>query len=203
MQSSRKIAQVLGALLFAMACVFSAHGQATTGGVRGVVTDANGAIVPGAKVTITKKSNGSSSTTTSSDTGSFEFSNLPVGDDYTVAVEATNFKALTLTDVKVQLNQMTDLAASLAPGSVTESVTVTAGGTELVDTTTTNLSKAFSSRQVVELAQTTAGPAGSAAGVNNLALLAPGVTSSGGVGVGTGGSVGGQRPRDNNFVVDG
>ena len=82
-------------------------------------------------------------------------------------------------------------------------MTITAGGTELVDTTTANLSKAFSSRQVVELAQTTAGPAGSAAGVNNLALLAAGVTSSGGVGVGTGGSVGGQRPRDNNFIVDG
>ena len=65
------------------------------------------------------------------------------------------------------------------------------------------LSKAFSSRQVVELAQTTAGPAGSAAGVNNLALLAPNVTSSGGVGVGTGGSGGGQRPRNNNFMVDG
>jgi hypothetical protein len=95
------------------------------------------------------------------------------------------------------------LPVQLAPGAVSETVTVTAGGSELVDTTTTNLSKAFSSRQVVELAQTTAGPAGSAAGVNNLALLSPGVTSSGGVGVGVGGSVGGQRPRDNNFILDG
>src|SRR6185369_15502520 len=42
-----------------------------------------------------------------------------------------------------------------------------------------------------------------ASGVNNLALLAPGVTSSGGVGVGTGGSVGGQRARNNNFMIDG
>jgi hypothetical protein len=54
-----------------------------------------------------------------------------------------------------------------------------------------------------QLAQTSAGPANSAAGVNNLALLAPGVTTSGGVGVGVGGAVGGQRPRNNNFVVDG
>src|SRR6185436_18512122 len=58
------------------------------------------------------------------------------------------------------------------------------------------------SRQVSELAHTAAGPIGSA-GVNNLALIAPNVSSSGGVGVGTGGSVGGQRPRNNNFVVDG
>jgi hypothetical protein len=103
----------------------------------------------------------------------------------------------------VSVNQSTDLPVQLSPGQVTETVTVTAGGVELVDTTSANLSKAFSSRQVVELAQTTAGPAGSPAGVNNLALLAPNVTSSGGVGVGTGGSVGGQRPRNNNFMVDG
>ncbi|HEX3280278.1 MAG TPA: carboxypeptidase-like regulatory domain-containing protein, partial [Pyrinomonadaceae bacterium] len=203
MQSSRKISQVLGAILFALACVFSVHAQATTGSVRGVVTDQNGAIVPGAKVTLSKKGTGVASTTQTSDTGAFEFTNIQVGEDYSVKVEAANFKTTELTDVRVSLNQATDLPVSLAPGAVSETVTVTAGGTELVDTTTTNLSKAFSSRQVVELAQTTAGPAGSAAGVNNLALLAPGVTSSGGVGVGTGGSVGGQRPRDNNFVLDG
>jgi outer membrane receptor protein involved in Fe transport len=191
-------------LTLCLAMVFSVvQAQVTTGTVRGVVTDQNGAIVPGAKVTITKKSTGSSLTTTSTDSGAFEFTNLQVGEDYSLRVEATNFKAMTLTDVRVSLNQATDLPVQLAPGAVSETVTVTAGGTELVDTTTTTLSKAFSSRQVVELAQTTAGPAGSAAGVNNLALLAPGVTSSGGVGVGTGGSVGGQRPRDNNFVLDG
>jgi hypothetical protein len=177
--------------------------QVTTGTVKGVVNDTNGAVVANAKVTISKKSNGESRTAQTTGSGSFEFPNLPLGDDYTVAVEATGFKATTLTDVKVQLNSATDLTVALQAGAITESVTVTAGGTELVDTTTANLSKAFSDRQVVELAQTTAGPAGSTAGVNNLALLAAGVTSSGGVGVGTGGSVGGQRPRDNNFVLDG
>jgi hypothetical protein len=131
--------------------------------------------------------------------GTFEFTNLLTGGDYSVSIEATSFKTLLLTDVKVSLNQATDLSAQLAPGTVTESVTVTAGGTELVDTTTSNLSQSFSSRQVSELGQTGAG----ASGVNNLALLAPNVSSSGGVGVGTGGSVGGQRARNNNFMIDG
>src|SRR5207244_1414595 len=117
----------------------------TTGTVRGVVTDQNGAIVPGAKVTITKKSTGAASTTQSSSTGSFEFTNLLVGEDYAVKVEASNFKAAETTDVHVSLNQVTDLPVQLAPGAVSETVTVTAGGTELVDTTTTTLSKAFSS----------------------------------------------------------
>jgi len=203
MNSFPKLARFLGAMLVALACVFVAQAQVTTGTVRGIVTDQNGAIVPDAKVTLTKKSTNTNLTQQTSGSGNFEFTGLQPGSDYTLSIEAPSFKTLTLTDVNVSLNQATDLPAQLAPGAVTETVTVTAGGTELVDTTTANLSKAFSSRQVVELAQTTAGPAGSAAGVNNLALLAPGVTSSGGVGVGTGGSVGGQRPRDNNFIVDG
>src|SRR6185295_4925516 len=193
----------LWVFLFAVSCVVSAHGQATTGSIRGTVTDPNGAVVSGAKVTLTRKTTGGTQTAQTSTAGQFEFTNLQPADDYNVSVEAENFKNVSLTDVRVSVNQTTDLPVQLAPGVVTETVTVTAGGAELVDTTSANLSKAFSSRQVVELAQTTAGPAGSPAGVNNLALLAPGVTSSGGVGVGTGGSVGGQRPRNNNFMVDG
>ena len=194
--------RVLWVFLFAVSCVSLAYGQ-TTGGIRGVVTDQNSAVVSGAQTTLTRKSTGGTQTAQTNSSGQFEFTNLQPGDDYSVSVQAPNFKNLSLTDIKVSVNQITDLPMQLAPGLVTEVVTVTAGGVELVDTTSANLSKAFSSRQVVELAQTTAGPAGSPAGVNNLALLAPGVTSSGGVGVGTGGSVGGQRPRNNNFVVDG
>ena len=194
---------ILGLALSLSLIAISARAQVTTGTVKGIVNDPDGAVVTGAKVTIVKKSNNETHTGQTSGSGTFQFDNLLVGNDYTVTVEATNFKKAELTDVRVQVNQATDLTIALQTGAITESVTVTAGGTELVETTTANLSKAFSDRQVVELAQTTAGPAGSTAGVNNLALLAAGVTSSGGVGVGTGGSVGGQRPRDNNFVVDG
>ena len=203
MNSFPRLVRLLFTMSVALASVFVVQGQVTTGTVRGVVTDQNGAIVQGANVTLTRKSTNISVTQQTSGSGTFEFTNIQPGADYTLKVEAANFKAAELTDVSVSLNQPADLPVQLAPGAVTETVTVTAGGSELVDTTTSNLSKGFSSRQVVDLAQTTAGPAGSAAGVNNLALLAPGVTSSGGVGVGTGGSVGGQRPRDNNFVVDG
>lgn len=198
-----KVRSVIWGLLLTFGCVLSIHGQATTGSIRGTVTDQNDALVAGAKVTLTRKSTGGTQTTETNNSGQFEFTNLQPADDYGVSVEAPNFKNVTLTNVKVSVNQNTDLPVQLSPGQVTEIVTVTAGGVELVDTTSSNLSKAFSDRQVVELAQTTAGPAGSPAGVNNLALLAPNVTSSGGVGVGTGGSVGGQRPRNNNFVLDG
>jgi len=202
MYSFRKLSQVVTIVAFVIACFASAHGQVTTGSVRGVITDPNGAAVPNAKVTITKKSTKASNTSQTNGSGQFEFSNLGLGDDYDVTIEAPNFKTLTLSDVKVQLNQITDLSAQLTIGSIGETVTVTSGGTELVDTTTANLSKSFGERQVVELAQTNVGGA-FGGGVNNLALIAPNVSTAGGVGVGSGGSVGGQRPRNNNFMVDG
>ncbi len=199
MEVFRNFARILSAALVVIACTVAAFAQATTGNVRGVVTDPNGAVVKGADVTITKASTGIATTTTTTDQGEFVFNNLPVGDDYTINIKAANFKALSLTNVKVSLNQITDVPAQLQVGQVGETVEVTAGGAELVDTTTANLAKSFDSRQVVELAQTSVG----ASGVNNLALIAPNVSSSGGVGVGTGGSVGGQRPRNNNFMLDG
>ena len=198
----RSVFILIAALSIGLAAT-NVRAQVTTGTIKGVVNDQNGAVVPNAKVSLSRKSTSESRTVQTSASGTFEFANLAVAEDYTIVVEAGDFKTTTLSDVRVQLNQPTDLTVTLQTGAITENVNVTAGGTELVDTTTANLSKAFTSRQVVELSQTTAGPAGSPAGVNNLALLAPGVTSSGGVGVGIGGSVGGQRPRNNNFVIDG
>jgi hypothetical protein len=124
--------------------------------------------------------------------------------DYQITVEAPSFKKLTLNDVRVNLNQTTDVPVALQVGVQTETVEISAEGAELVQTTTTNLSKSFSARQVVELPQTSITAANSASsGIYNLALLSANVTGSGGLGLGTGGSVGGQRPRNNNFVVDG
>src|SRR5688572_12615490 len=202
MKSFRRLTQAMSVVIFMLACLPTAQGQVTTGTVRGVVLDPQNAAVQNAKVTITKKSTNVSLTAQTSGTGQFEFSNLPLGDDYEVTVEAPSFKSLTISNVKVQLNQATDLPAQLTIGEIGETVTVTSIGTELVDTTTNTLSKSFGERQVVELAQTNVGGA-FGGGVNNLALIAPNVASSGGVGVGSGGSVGGQRPRNNNFMLDG
>ena len=192
-----RFVQAVGFTLIMLASSAFVMAQQTTGNVRGVVKDPNGAVVAGAKVTITNIKTNESSTTQSSDTGEYQFNNLLVG-TYKVTVEASNFKTVNLNDVLVQLNQTLDLPATLVVGGTGETIEVSASGSELIDTTTTNLSKSFNDRQVVELAQTATG-----LGVYNLALIAPNVSSGGGVGVGQGGSVGGQRPRNNNFVVDG
>jgi Carboxypeptidase regulatory-like domain len=193
----RKFSSMIVSLTLLLTMVAPVFAQQTLGNVRGVVKDESGAAIAGAKVTIVEKATNKTLTTTSTDAGEYEFKNLPVG-EYKMTVEAQGFKVLAVDDVRVQLNQTTDVPATIAAGLTTETVSVSAGGAELIDTTTTNLAKGFEARQVVELAQTSTG-----SGIYNLALVAPNVSSSGGVGVGTGGSIGGQRPRNNNFVVDG
>ena len=175
--------------------------QQTTGRVRGVVKDANGGVVAGATVTITSAQTNVSQTAQTTSDGEYQFNDLLVG-TYKISVTATGFKILNLNDVRVELNQTTDIPANLVVGGASDTIEVSAGGAELVQTTTVTLNKDFVARQEQDLAQTSAGTF-SPAGVNNLALLAPNVSSSGGVGVGTGGSVGGQRPRNNDFIVDG
>lgn len=199
--AARRSVRAASLLLIAFACAAAAYAQITTGNVRGVVKDPNGAVVPGARIAITNKATNRSQTTQTSGEGEYDFSSLAPG-DYSITIEAPSFKTLALSDVRVELNQTTDVSAQLEVGIQTETIEISAAGAELVDTTSTTLSKSFNERQAVELAQTSAGGA-FGGGVNNLALLAPNVSSPGGVGVGTGGSVGGQRPRNNNFVVDG
>ena len=195
-----RFAQAVSFAVVLLACGLSIQAQITTGTVRGEVRDQSGAVVPNATVTIEASNTKTSQTVQSGDGGEYQFNNLAVG-SYTITVQppsGSNFGTLTLSDVRVQLNQVTDVPAILQPAGTEATVTVSASGAELVDSTTINLSRDFSSRQVVDLAQT-----GQIAGIYNLALISPNVTSGGGVGVGTGGSVGGQRPRNNNFVVDG
>src|ERR1051326_43207 len=124
----QRYARVLGLAFAMLACVLSAHAQVTSGNVRGIVTDPAGAAVPNAKVTITRKSTGVSQTAQTTGAGEFEFKDLIPANDYTVTVEAQGFKALTLNEVNVQLNQTTDVPAQLQVGAVGETVEVTAGG---------------------------------------------------------------------------
>src|ERR1044071_4571064 len=90
----------LGLAISLSLIAISARAQVTTGTVKGIVNDPNGAVVTGAKVTIVKKSNNETHTGQTSGSGTFQFDNLLIGDDYTVTVEATNFKKAELTDVE-------------------------------------------------------------------------------------------------------
>lgn len=189
--------------ILAILLSLSASAQQTTGNVRGIVKDPTGAVIPGAQITLKNKATGNALTAETTAEGEFRFNNLLVG-EYQLAVTAAGFKTLNLSEVRVVLNQTTDVPVALTVGIQGETVEVSAGGVELIQTTSVNLSKGFSARQVADLPQTTFTAANStSSGIYNLALLSANVTTGSSVGLGTGGSVGGQRPRQNNFVVDG
>jgi hypothetical protein len=178
-----------------------AMAQATTGTLRGTVTDPNGGVVVGATVTAKNEATGATSpANTTSGEGTFEFASLPPG-SYTVTVEAAGFKRSVSTTVQVKAGIVNPLAVVLAAGNVSETVTVVANTEEVVQRDQAQISTTVDTRRIEELPSNAAG-----SGLDTLALLAPGVipNNSGGVNTnGTGLSVNGNRARSNNFQIDG
>jgi hypothetical protein len=178
----------------------AAMAQATTGTLKGTVTDANGAVVAGATVGIKNDATGAVSNTTTSSDGTFEASNLTPG-TYTVTVEASGFKRSANTGVTVKVGIINPADIKLEPGNVSETVTITANTEEIVQRDQSQIAATIESRKVSELPSNGAG-----GGIDTLALLIPGVVSnrSGGTNTnGSGLSVNGNRGRTNNFQIDG
>lgn len=209
MRNSPTVMRVGSALMLVLAVSalvlvssLSVFAQATTGNLRGTVTDPNGEVVAGATVTAKNQGTGVASSTTTSGEGAYAISNLVPG-QYSITVEATSgFSKKVITDVAVGVGQITTVPVALAVGSPSEVVTVTSAGEELtLKRDESQISATFEARKVAELPSNAAG-----GGIDTLALLAPGVVSNrvGGTNTnGSGLSVNGNRGRANNFQIDG
>jgi hypothetical protein len=170
-------------------------GQATSGDLVGTVVDNTGALVPNAKVTATNVATNVSTSTTTNANGEYRFGNLQVG-TYNVRADAQGFAPKSV-QVLVELNKTATGRIGLEVGPASTTVEVT-GAAPAIDTTTAQLETTYDLRQAADLPI-----AGTGSGVLNLSLLQAGVASTGGLGAGSGPSVGGQRPRNNNFTVEG
>ena len=173
-----------------------AFSQATTGDIAGTVTDSTKSAIGNAKVVATRVDTNQSFTVTTNSEGEFRFANLPVG-NYTLKATAKGFKETILKDFLVELNKTASARLELQVGQVELTVEVTSSA-PIVDTTTSQLGTTFDTK-LEDYPNVAAG----ASGVLNLSLLQAGVASSGGIGAGSGPSIGGQRPRNNNFTIDG
>jgi Carboxypeptidase regulatory-like domain len=196
---------VMKAIAFGLSCLgfvamttSGVYGQAISGNLVGTVIDSSSAVVPNASVEATKIDTGTVTTTTTGGTGAYRFENLPVG-TYQIAVKSRGFKTA-VQQVDVVLNQTGTLNVTLTPGATTETVEVS-GVAAVIDTTSAQLQTTYTDRYSQDLGITSAGGIG--AGVLNLSLLSPGVAQASGMGIGVGPSVGGQRPYNNNFTVEG
>lgn len=170
--------------------------QSVSGELVGTIYDTTGAAVPGASVVATNTATGVQITSTSTGTGQYRLSNLPVG-NYDVKVTATGFNAAQVRGLAVNLNVASTANVTLQVGEAKTVVEVSASAVT-IDTTTAQVQSTFESKQLSDLPATSSG-----SGVLNLALYTAGVSSSGAIGAGTGPSVGGQRPRNNNFTIEG
>jgi carboxypeptidase family protein/TonB-dependent receptor-like protein len=173
-----------------------ASAQRLDGTLRVSVTDTTGAGILDAKVTVTNEATHVATTATASSAGTYVFPDLLVG-SYTVTVEKTGFKKAVNKGVQVESNQVAEVAAILEVGDVSAVVEVSAGA-ELVKTESSELGATFSNQVVNDLPVNTLG-----GDVKEFAVFVPGTTTQQGGVLGSGGSIGGTRPRFNGFSIDG
>ncbi len=172
-----------------------AVGQAIDGNIVGTVVDGSGAAIVGADITATNIETNVTVSAKSGGTGDYRFDHLLVG-TYRITVKMPAFKAISEL-VQIELNKTVTRNVTLLPGAASETVEVS-GIPPALDTTTAQLQNTYQSKQLEDLPIASVG-----SGVINLSLLDAGVATSGGVGLGAGPSVSGQRPRNNNFTVEG
>ena len=140
MQQSAILRLLTAALALALTFPASMHAQAVYGSIVGTVTDSSGAVLAGAKLTITDTGRDVSVATTSNESGNFAQRFLISG-KYRVRVEAPGFKAYVQDNIGVSVDTESRLDVSMQVGEVTQTLEVTAEGsvlkTERSDVSTT------------------------------------------------------------------
>lgn len=184
---------------------------AQRGGIEGTVLDGNGAAIQGAQVSLIDVARNETVTDIANDTGHFEFTGLVAG-QYVLSVHQTGFETAKSDPIAVTIGETVRYDMKLAPGSVTETVTVTSSA-PLLETGHASVGADISARQMEDLPMN---------GLNftSLTALSPAIStnvekninpggsyavgsqfSSGGVLFTSGGLV--QGSRDNGYYING
>ena len=199
------VARALCLSVLSLGLATSAVAQSVSGTILGTVTDSTGAVVAGAKVTIVNEGTGLTRSVVADVNGEYTAPALPTG-HYTITSEMTGFKTVALSNVEVGVDQRVRINIKHEVGAMTESVSVTAD-TPLLQTSSSELGTTVSASQIealplngrnfVNLTRTIPGvlrgiPGANIDGAGSLAWRASASFSANG-----------QRPRDNNYMLDG
>jgi len=189
---------LMAALIAGAACV-QGNAQTITGSISGTVKDASGAVVPSSEVEVVNADTGERHATRSNGSGNYIFPALPPG-RYTLTSASTGFGTETRRGVVLTVNGNAHVDFSLAPGTSTETVTVSSGAEDM-DTTESQLGQTIDQRKIEDLPLNGRSAYG-------LVLLSPGISSYSAPAV-TGSyngvlfSTNGLRNNDNSFYLDG
>ena len=196
-----------------LAFALLAHAQTSRGTVTGTVQDASGAVVVGARLTLTGKATGIRQSTESNATGVYRFDAVDLG-VYDLAVTHPGFKSYLATGIAVQANRATPIDPKLEVGATPTQIEVNGESSELLTKDGPLRGGNFQSRDAQDLPLISLNPL-------SLARTLPGVTEASGSTIWGGGytnagaagaatnvngggfSINGQRPRGNNYLLDG
>jgi len=165
-----------------------------TGSITGFVKDPSGAFLPGAQVTLLRKDTNTRLTTTTDANGAYQFLQLPPA-TYSLAVEASGFKRVSVAEVVVQVDQVTRVDLALEVGNMSEVIDV-ASVAPILEADKSTLSNVVDSRVIASMPL-------NARQFLDLALLTPGVLPAATGTQGGGFNVAGARSQSNIFLVDG
>src|SRR5277367_6361272 len=143
------------AVVFSLASLFFAAPGARAqsverGEIRGYVYDTTHSLVPGAKVIISNSSTGYSREVETDQDGSYVFAQLLPG-VYKIHAEAPGFAASEITDIHVEIGSSLALDVTLPVKGQTQTVTVTAESTGVVDTSTAGINQVINQRDLESL----------------------------------------------------
>ncbi|MHB1698833.1 MAG: TonB-dependent receptor domain-containing protein [Acidobacteriaceae bacterium] len=156
--------------------------------LQGTVTDSEGAVVPGATVTLTDNETNHVLTTTTRSGGGYVFNALPPS-TYTLLATRAGFAAKKVDKIKIIAEQPNTLNVQLKVGMANETVMVNASDMPMIDTTTGQLGGTITQQNIAKLPSY-------GRDVFQLVQLAPGMFGDGaqGSGGGTAGLPGNQGP---------
>ncbi|MBA2602877.1 MAG: TonB-dependent receptor [Acidobacteria bacterium] len=152
---SQSIRRTVSRLLVACAVVAAAatappvHAQLLYGSIVGTVTDAQGALIPGATVTIVNKETNFTREATTNEQGAYNLANVLPG-PYDVTVALTGFREAVRTNVPVSIGQISRVDVRLDVGALTETVTV-ASAADLLQTDKADVSTEIKSDAITQM----------------------------------------------------
>src|SRR5947209_14134431 len=185
-------------LLLLFLCAPPIHAQVDTGTILGTVTDASGAPINGAKVTLTNEGTSAALSTTTATDGGYKFTPVKIG-SYKLTVSFQGFQTMTQTNVPVNVGADVVVNFALKPGSVTEVIEVSSAP-PVLETQSGSVGQVVDSRNVNDLplnGRNFTFLAQLAAGVNTPQADTRGNAASGAF------AANGNRPAQNNYLLDG
>lgn len=174
-------------------CVGMLCAQTYQGRILGTVTDASGAVVVGAKVSVSNTSTNVSRVLITNRAGEYVAPDLDPG-TYTVTAEAPGFKKVEIQSVVLEVSRDVQVNLQLQPGAVSETIDVT-GQETMADISDSTLNGVLQNKAINELPL-------EGRDFQNLLPLHPGVQRTPGGGFQSITS-NGNRPDENNFFIDG